>query len=93
MSLTEIEAQLENMTPEELRRLALRSWSIFLKREGHSDVFNECDEDDPLVLSALDRAVEHADSFPSSGCTGDEARERISVEKVTRLQGSRTIAG
>jgi len=76
MSLTEIEAQLEHLTPEELRHLALRSWSIFQKREGHSE--NECDEDDPFVLSALDRAVEHADSFPASGCTGDEIRERIS---------------
>ncbi len=71
MSLTEIEAELEHLTPEELRRLALRSWSIFQKKEGHS-------EDDPLVLSAVDRAVEHADSFPASGCTGDEIRERIS---------------
>ena len=78
MSLTEIEAELDHLTPEELRRLALRSWSIFQKKEGHSEILNECDEDDPLVLSAVDRAVEHADSFPASGCTGDEIRERIS---------------
>ena len=78
MSLTEIEAQLEQLTPDELRRLAFRSWSAFLRRKGHSESFNECDEDDPLVLSALDRAVEHADSFPATDCTGDEVRGRIS---------------
>jgi len=78
MSLTEIEAQLEHLTPDELRHLALRSWSAFVKREGHSEVFNECDEDDPFLLAALDRAVEDADSSRATGCTGDEIRERIS---------------
>ena len=77
MSLTEIEAQLEHLTPDELRRLALRSWSAFVKREGHAEIFNECDEDDPLLLSALDKAIEHADSSPTGGCAGDEIRERI----------------
>lgn len=78
MSLTEIEAQLEHLTPDELRRLALRSWSAFVRREGRSEIFNECDEDDPFLLDALDAAVEQADSSPASGCTGDEIRERIS---------------
>lgn len=79
MSLTEIEAQLEHLTPDELRHLALRTWSVFVKREGLSETSsNECDEDDPFLLSALDRAVEQADSSPTAGCTGDEIRERIS---------------
>jgi hypothetical protein len=78
MSLTEIEAQLEHLTPDELRHLALRSWSAFVMREGHSEIFNECDEDDPFLLAALDKAVEHADSSPPGGCTGDEIRERNS---------------
>jgi hypothetical protein len=46
------------------------------EREAHSEIFNECDEDDPL-LSALDDAVEQADSLPSSGSPGEEIRERI----------------
>lgn len=78
MNLTEIEAQLEHRTPDELRHFALRSWSAFVKREGDSEIFNDCDEDDPFLLSALDKAVEHADSSPTSGCTGDDIRERIS---------------
>jgi hypothetical protein len=77
MSLTDIEAQLEHLTPDELRRLALRSWNAFVKREGGSKAFNECDEDDPVLLSALDKAIEYADSYPASGSTGDEVRERI----------------
>lgn len=77
MSLTEIEAQLEHLTPDELRHLALRSWSAFVEREGDSEILNECEEDDPFLLSALDAAVERADSFPTSGCAGDEIRERI----------------
>ena len=78
MSLTEIEAQLEHLSPDELRHLALRSWSAFVTREGRSDILNECDEDDPFLLSALDMAVADADSSPASGCTGNEIRERIS---------------
>lgn len=77
MSLTEIEAQLEHLTPGELRRLALRSWSAFVKREGNAEIFNECDEDDPFLLSALDAAVEQADSSPAGDRTGAEVRERI----------------
>lgn len=91
MSLTEIEAQLEHLTPDELRHLALRSWSVFVKREGHSEIFNECDEDDPNILSALDQAVAQAEASPSNGCAGDEVRERIS-EWTSRIipPGSRT---
>ena len=34
MSLAEIESELEKLTPEELRRLALKSWSTFVGKEG-----------------------------------------------------------
>jgi hypothetical protein len=78
MSLTEIEAQPEHPTPDELRRLALRSWTAFVKREGDSSIVNECDEDDPFLLSALDPALEHADSSPGSGVVGEKIREGIS---------------
>jgi hypothetical protein len=45
MSLAQIEAELEKLTPDELRRLALRSWSAFVEKEG--GVAHDCDEDDP----------------------------------------------
>ncbi len=78
MSLTEIEAELEHLTPDELRHLALRSWSAFIKREDGENEFNECDEDDPSLLSALDEAVEYADSSATNAYTGVEVRERFS---------------
>ena len=78
MSLSEIEAQLAHLTPDELRRLALQSWSAFVKSEDNSAAFNECEEDNPLLLSALDAALAEADSSPTRGYTGDELRERIS---------------
>ena len=78
MSLTEIEAELEHLTPNELRHLALRSWSAFVERENGEDEFNECDEDDPSLLSALDEAAEYANSSATSACTGAEVRERFS---------------
>ena len=62
MSFAEIEAQLERLTPDELRRLALKSWSAFVAKEGLSEDANQCDEDDPDLLAALDEAVAQADS-------------------------------
>ena len=76
MSLTEIEGQLEHLTPAELRRLALRSWGAFVEKEEHTTGLNECDEDDPSLLSALDEAVASADSA-QGGYTGAEIRERL----------------
>lgn len=78
MSLTEIEAQLKHLTPNELRHLALRSWSAFIEREGDANRFNLCDEDDPSLLAALDDAVQCADSLGVEGCTGEDIRQRIS---------------
>jgi len=76
MSLTEIEGQLEHLTPAELRRLALRSWGAFVEKEEHTTGLNECDEDDPSLLSALDEAIASADSA-RGGYTGAEIRERL----------------
>jgi hypothetical protein len=33
MSLAEIEAELDKMTPDELRHLALKSWTTFVEKE------------------------------------------------------------
>ena len=63
MSLAEIEAELGKMTPDELRHLALKSWTTFMEKEAGTA--NECGEDDPQVLAALDEAIEKADASPS----------------------------
>jgi hypothetical protein len=38
MSLIEIKAHLDKLTPHELRHLALKSWTAFLEKEGGSKV-------------------------------------------------------
>ena len=76
MSLAEIEAELGKMTPDELRHLALKSWTTFMEKEAGAA--NECGEDDPQVLAALDEAIEKADATPSEGYSGDEVRSRLS---------------
>ncbi len=76
MSLAEIEAELEKLTSDELRRLALKSWNEFMAKEGCSNRPDECSEDDPQLLAALDEAIEKADSN-SRTYSGDEVRARL----------------
>ena len=78
MSLAEIEAELDKMTPDELRRLALKSWTAFVKKEAGVDAPNDCSEDDPQVLAALDEAIEKAEAAPGQGQSGNEVRSRLS---------------
>jgi len=78
MSFAEIEAQLEKLSTDELRRLALKSWSVFVAKEGLSEGENQCDENDPELLAALDEALAQADSTSDGGYAGDEVRARIS---------------
>jgi hypothetical protein len=77
MSMAEIESELEKLTPDELRRLALKSWSVFVEKEGGVGVAGGCDEDDPRLLAALDEAVRRADATPGQGHSGEELRARI----------------
>ena len=77
MSLAEIEAELGNMTPDELRRLALKSWTAFVEKEAGCGAANECSEDDPQLLAALDEAIQKADAVPRLGHSGDEVRSRL----------------
>lgn len=77
MSLSEIEAELANLTPDELRGLALKSWSAFAEKESKSSDINECDEDDPALLAALDEAVAQARALPGDGFSGSEVRAEI----------------
>jgi hypothetical protein len=75
MSLAKIEAELEKLKPEELRQLALRSWTVFLEKE--SGIAHECSEDDPRLLAALDQAIANADATPGKGHTADEVRAHL----------------
>jgi len=77
MSLAEIEAELERLTPEELRRLALKSWSVYVAKEGHTEPHDECSEEDPQLLAALDQATAHADATKDQGHSGSEVRARL----------------
>jgi hypothetical protein len=67
MSLIEIEAQLDKLTPDELRHLAIKSWTAFVEKEAGSEGQNECEEDDPQLLAALDEAIEKANAMPGQG--------------------------
>jgi hypothetical protein len=75
MSLAEIESELKKMTPDELRRLALKSWSALVQKEGGADA--SCDEDDPQLLAALDDAIQRADATPGQGHSGQQVRARL----------------
>lgn len=77
MSFTEIEAQLVNLTSDELRLLALRSWSAFVAKEGLEDA-NQCNEEDPGLLALLDEAVTAAEAGTDGHRTGREVRELVS---------------
>ena len=78
MSLAEIEAELGKMTPEELRRLAIKSWRAFIEKEARAGGAHECSEDDPQLLAALDEAIEQAEAAPARGYSGEEVRSRLS---------------
>lgn len=77
MNLADIEAQLPRLTPDELRQLAMKSWAAFSEKETSADSSNECSEDDPALLAALDEALERAGAVPRQGYSGDEVRSRI----------------
>lgn len=40
MSFAEIEAELDKLDPDELRQLALKSWTAFVQKEGRTDGAN-----------------------------------------------------
>lgn len=78
MTLAEIEAELANLTSDELRRLAMKSWNAFVAKEGQSGFSRECSEDDPALLAALDDATALADTAPGQGLSGAEVRANLS---------------
>ena len=60
MSFAEIEAELPELTPEQLYRLALKSWTAYVEKESRGKTRNEYDEENPELLAALDEAIEKA---------------------------------
>jgi hypothetical protein len=78
MSLADIEAELDQLGPDELRHLALKSWTTFVKKERRTDGVNDCDENDPALLAALDEAIAKADAAPGQGHSGRDVRARFS---------------
>ena len=63
MSFEQIEAELEHLSPEELRCLALKSWAAFVQREECSNVdVNRGDE--------AETAITQADSQQAKGIAG-----------------------
>jgi hypothetical protein len=77
MSIAEIEAELEKLSPDELRRLALKSWTVFVEKEGGAGAAHDCSEDDPRLLAALDEAIARADATPGEGRSGLDVRARL----------------
>jgi hypothetical protein len=77
MSLVEIEAELDQLGPDELRRLALKSWMTFVEKERGQSGVNECDESDPRLLASLDEAIAKADAAPGQGHSEREVRARL----------------
>jgi hypothetical protein len=79
MSFAEIEAEIERLQPDELRRIAIKSWAAFLNRTGASGAPHECDEDDPRLLTALDEAIARADATPGVGGSAVELRAHLAA--------------
>ena len=77
MSFAEIEAELGKLGTDDLRRLALRSWTAFVQKEGRTAGDNECDEHDPRLLDALDEAIAKADSAQGHGQSAEGVRARL----------------
>ena len=77
MSFAEIEAELDRLSPEELRSLALKSWTTFVSKEAGAGGHHECDESDPELLTALDEALARADATSGQGHSGQQVRTRL----------------
>jgi len=77
MSFVEIEAELDKLDADELRLLALKSWTAFVREESCATGGNECDETDPEILNALDEAIAVADGKPGQGHSAADVRARL----------------
>lgn len=73
MSFAEIEAELRNLSADELRRLALSSWNAFVEKESHGEG-QACVDEDPETLAALDVAIREVDAKRAAEYSGDDVR-------------------
>jgi len=78
MSIAEIEAELPQLTPDELHRLAMKSWTVFVEKQARRQAGTDCSENDPRLLAALDEAIEKAGVAPNRKYSADEVRARLS---------------
>lgn len=77
MSFVEIKAELSHLSAEDLRQLAISSWTAFLEKESSDPSQNICEEDDPSLLAALDDAVRRADASTGRCTQAAAVRARI----------------
>jgi hypothetical protein len=72
MSLTQLKDEAAQLPSKEQRELIAFLISLQTGRQE-----NECNEDDPALLAALDEATERAGAAPGKGYSGEEVRSRI----------------
>jgi len=77
MSVAEIEAELDHLEPDELRRIALKSWLTFVQKADRTGSDNVCDEPSPQLLADLDEAILQADATPAQGYNAEEMLKKI----------------
>ena len=77
MSLSQIEAELPRLSAEELRQIAVLSWSAFVEKEAADAQLNACNEDDPRLLARLDDAIRHADRPGQQDLAATEVRSWV----------------
>jgi hypothetical protein len=75
MSLTRLKDEAAQLPLKEQRELI--AFLIELQIEERSSASNECSEDDPALLAALDEAIARAGVVPTGGYSGQEVRSRV----------------
>jgi hypothetical protein len=77
MSLAEMEAELDKLGLDDLRRLALKSRTTSAQKEGRTEGDNESHESDRRLLAALDEAIEGVDATSGQGHSASQVRARL----------------
>jgi hypothetical protein len=72
MSLTQLKDEAAQLPSKEQRELI--AFLVALQAERQED---ECSEDDPALLAALDEAIARSGVVPRGGYSGDDVRSRI----------------
>ena len=72
MSLTQLKDEAAQLPSKEQRELI--AFLVALQADRQKE---ECSEDDPALLAALDEAIARSGVVPSGGYSGDDVRSRI----------------